>query len=525
MLRQIVATVAAALAAGLGTGAPAEGLSYPARPAQGISRSVAAADDGGGLLMLTFSNDVMRLLSAISTDGATLVPNRGQLPYADPRGRGVRDPSVVRAGDRFMVAYTSPPLRSYLAATTSWALASSVDLDHWHFETDVPMTAIPGVTHVWAPDLFTDDDGAVYSYVAVSTDGARSFQTYVMKALDAGLRRWSAPVLLSGLGANTIDATVRRVGDRYVMFVKDETTKTISRAWATTPMGPFTLDRTGNWMGIAGTPVEGPALVHMPGGGFRLYYDAYTANQLRFVDSSDLDSWSTPHVLAYPWPNARHLGVLALSSQDLTALSSAPPAWPDLTADNVADVLGRDGAGRLWLYPGDGRGGWLARRQVGSGWQGFTAVFGAGDVSGDGRADVLARDGAGRLWLYPGDGRGGWLARRQVGSGWQGFTRVVGGGDLTGDGVPDVLARQANGTLWLYPGDGQGGWQSRRQVGAGWQAFDTFVVVSDLTADGAPDVVARDRAGRLWLYQGDGQGGWLSRRQVGSGWQVFTAIT
>ena len=46
------------------------------------------------------------------------------------------------------------------------------------------------------------------------------------------------------------------------------------------------------------------------------------------------------------------------------------------------------------------------------------------DFNGDGRADVLARDGAGALWLYPGNGSGGWLARSQVGSGWNVMTPV-----------------------------------------------------------------------------------------------------
>ncbi|TFC76677.1 hypothetical protein E3T23_14260, partial [Cryobacterium cheniae] len=38
---------------------------------------------------------------------------------------------------------------------------------------------------------------------------------------------------------------------------------------------------------------------------------------------------------------------------------------------------------------------------------------------------VLARDGAGVLWSYPGDGAGGWLARVQVGSGWNGMTSIL----------------------------------------------------------------------------------------------------
>ncbi|MFE4194658.1 FG-GAP-like repeat-containing protein [Paenarthrobacter sp. NPDC056912] len=90
----------------------------------------------------------------------------------------------------------------------------------------------------------------------------------------------------------------------------------------------------------------------------------------------------------------------------------------DFNGDRKPDVLSRDGNGNLWLYPGQGNGGWLPRIQVGQGWNVMTSIVAPGDFNGDGNADVLARDGSGALWLYPGNGRGGWFARVQVGQGW-----------------------------------------------------------------------------------------------------------
>jgi hypothetical protein len=195
----------------------------------------------------------------------------------------------------------------------------------------------------------------------------------------------------------------------------------------------------------------------------------------------------------------------------------------DLDGDAHPDVLGVDGAGILWLYPGNGMGGWSPRRQVGSGWQDMTAVTAPGDFNGDGHPDVLARDRWGNLWLYPGDGSGGWLTRSRVGAGWNGYT-IVTPGDFNGDGHPDILARDGSGNLWLYPGNGTGGWLPRTQVGWAWGGFVSITGVGDFDGDGHPDVLAQDGSGTLWLYPSDGTGGWLPRRQVGSGWGIMTAV-
>jgi serine protease len=197
----------------------------------------------------------------------------------------------------------------------------------------------------------------------------------------------------------------------------------------------------------------------------------------------------------------------------------------DFTGDGKADVLARENSGFLWLYPGNGRGGWLARKQVGSGWNGFTSLVAPGDFNGDGRVDVLARDASGAMWLYPGNGRGAWLARVQVGSGWNGFTAIVGAGDINGDGKADVLARDTTGALWLYPGNGRGGWLARTKVGSGWNSMTAVVGPGDITGDRKADLLARDAAGVLYRYPGNGRGGFGGKVPVGSGWNSMTTIT
>jgi hypothetical protein len=98
----------------------------------------------------------------------------------------------------------------------------------------------------------------------------------------------------------------------------------------------------------------------------------------------------------------------------------------DFNGDGRADLLARHRDGRLLMYAGNGKGGWSRTAvRVGTGWSGFTAVFSVGDFTGDGRADVMARDKSGRLWLYPGNGKGGLQARKQIGTGWGPFTALA----------------------------------------------------------------------------------------------------
>ncbi|MFC8502688.1 FG-GAP-like repeat-containing protein [Pedococcus sp. NPDC057267] len=199
----------------------------------------------------------------------------------------------------------------------------------------------------------------------------------------------------------------------------------------------------------------------------------------------------------------------------------------DFTGDGALDVTARlTSTGELWLYRGNGTGGWLPRVRVGTAWDVFSSIVAPGDFNGDQRVDLLARErSTGYLWLYPGNGVGGFLPRVRVGSGWNGYSAILGPGDVNGDGVADLLAREAStGYLWLYPGDGRGGWLPRVRIGTGWNAMTALMSPGDLNGDRVPDVLARDATGNLWLYPRTAAGGWLPRVRVGTGWNGLDAI-
>ncbi|MFE4470167.1 FG-GAP-like repeat-containing protein [Leifsonia sp. NPDC056824] len=193
----------------------------------------------------------------------------------------------------------------------------------------------------------------------------------------------------------------------------------------------------------------------------------------------------------------------------------------DFDGDGHPDVLARDTTGTLWLYPGNGSGGWGARRLVGTGWNSIVRIVSVGDFNGDGTADIVATDTAGRLLLYPGNGHGGWLSASVIGTGWAGMVSLVGIGDFNTDGKSDLVAEDGAGRLWLYPHTPTG-WQPTIQIGTGWGIMNQLLAVGDVDGDGTDDLVARDTSGNLWLYAGDGGTGFWPRVRIGTGWGGMT---
>jgi stage II sporulation protein D len=202
-----------------------------------------------------------------------------------------------------------------------------------------------------------------------------------------------------------------------------------------------------------------------------------------------------------------------------------PSVGADLPGNGFPDVVGLDRSGSLWLYPGDGRGGWLSRRLLRDGLGESAQVLSPGDLDGDGASDVLVRTTSGQLVMHPGTPTGGLGVTRVVGTGWSTYSELVAPGDLDGDRRPDLLARDAAGVLWRYPGSGTGGWLARVRISAGWGSLRELEAVGDFSGDGGTDLVAVDRTGALRLYEFSATGRWMAVRPVGSGWSPFSRLT
>ena len=246
-------------------------------------------------------------------------------------------------------------------------------------------------------------------------------------------------------------------------------------------------------------------------------------------------TWSVGNRSA--WATALVVGLVvillgALGPSTAPARAAARPvdatAASDFSGDGRADVVAPTADGVLWLYRGDGVGGFSgARSRLGTGWGSRDQIRMVGDWDGVAGTDVVARNpGTGALWLYPGNGSGGFGPARTIGSGWQVFSQIFSPGDWDGDGHNDLLAiLRSDGSMRMYRGNGSGGFSGMKVIGSGWGRYDGLMLTGDFDGDFAPDFLARNTAtGQLRLYRGTGAGGFAGMRVVGTGWNIFTGL-
>ncbi|WP_017241108.1 FG-GAP-like repeat-containing protein [Streptomyces sp. SS] len=201
------------------------------------------------------------------------------------------------------------------------------------------------------------------------------------------------------------------------------------------------------------------------------------------------------------------------------------PKPHDFDDNGAPDVLLRDGSGRLWRADTSYDTQLKAdpHQLIGTGWQVYDRIEATGDIAGSNVGDVIAREPSGALWLYQGNGRGGFGGRTKIGTGWQAFHQIAAGSDLTGDGRADLVATDKAGDLYLYPGTGSATapFGPRKKIGNGWGVYNQLTAVGNVAGGAAGDLYARDTAGVLWQYLGKGDGTFAARTKVGGGWNAY----
>lgn len=231
-----------------------------------------AALGGRGYLVATFpgnGEDLEKLHLHYSPDG-TVVAAGHINPVYSPTG-GVRDPDLMYRNGLWWLAHTING-----GADHTLAVASSPDLINWTPVATVNVAAATGMLNAWAPSWAVEGSD-VYLVFTNATSGNPS--TWYVKASNPGLTAWGAPAAVTWNPANVpvspMDPHLAWVGGQWVIFFGYGVG--IARATAPSVTGTWTMDRAGDWAGWAITDrtYEGPQLVVLPDGRFRLYSDRY----------------------------------------------------------------------------------------------------------------------------------------------------------------------------------------------------------------------------------------------------------
>ena len=189
----------------------------------------------------------------------------------------------------------------------------------------------------------------------------------------------------------------------------------------------------------------------------------------------------------------------------------------DLDGTGYGDMIARSNSGGLYVFTRLGQQGvhggqsdlsTATKHYLGAGWNQYDTILAPGDLNSDGLPDLLARDRSGNLWLYPGNGRGGFGKRVWISRGWNTYNLLTASGDLSGDGIVDLVVRDRSGKLWMYLGNGRGGFQAHRTyLGADWAPFNTIVAAGATDNLGRNQIVARMPDGWLDVFTATGKGG------------------
>ncbi|KOV85306.1 glycoside hydrolase family 43 protein [Nocardia sp. NRRL S-836] len=272
-----------------------------------------AAGPAPHYLMTAFTNSSESNMYVYDSANATNFTQVRANAYTPPTGL-IRDPSVLRHTDGYY----------YIVYTTNWTgdtigFARSADYVTWTFLRNVRVGLNGSTGSTWAPEWFKDSDGSVHVIFSASSTGtAGQFRPYRITATNADLSAWTSPVAL-GIPANYIDSHVVKVGGTYHNFLKNETSKYVEHATATSLNGPWTFVGTGDWAGW-GSGLEGPALVRLPDGRWRIYFDQYGQHRYFYADSTNLTSFGGKVELPGLSGVARHFTVLREDSGDGTAV-------------------------------------------------------------------------------------------------------------------------------------------------------------------------------------------------------------
>ena len=264
---------------------------------------------------------------AYSRDGYTWTALRHDSSFLTPTAGNdklMRDPCIIRGADGLF----------HMVWTVSWhergiGYASSADLLHWSAQQTIPvMQNEPTARNCWAPEITYDPSSQEYMIYWATTIPGRfpatdstgdkgGYNHRLYYVLTKDFTEFPAPKILYDPGFNSIDATIQRDGQRYILFVKDETVRPVPQKNLHIAIsdhleygyGAASPAITGNYW------AEGPTAIKFKGQ-WIVYFDKYTQHKYGAIVSTDLQTWTdVSDSMVFP-KGLRHGTVFAISAEE-----------------------------------------------------------------------------------------------------------------------------------------------------------------------------------------------------------------
>jgi hypothetical protein len=247
----------------------------------------APANAATTLVYATFKGDAQadeELWLYQSTNGGTTYSVLADTNFHGPTGV-LRDPSILKHNGRYYIAYT---VQSWTTSSTYFNVASSTNLTTWTNIASIP-SGIANTRFTWAPEFYVEGGTVRIITSVAATTCSTCFRPYVYTAQNTALTSWSGPAQMWGLGTNHIDTYVVKSGSTWHAFTKDETGKYIEHWTTTASLTTGWINRGRLWS----SGYEGPSLVRLDDGGWRIYVDRYsTGGGIYTATSTDLNNWT-----------------------------------------------------------------------------------------------------------------------------------------------------------------------------------------------------------------------------------------
>jgi len=247
-------------------------------------------NNGQDGLHLAYSYDGYNF-KALNHDSSFLRPTAG-------KDKLMRDPCIVRGVNGIF----------HMVWTVSWnergvGYANSPDLLYWSEQNFIPvMENEDSARNCWAPEIIFDPGEKQYMiYWATTISGKyftgtsaeKGYNHRIYYVTTKNFKQLGKTQLLYDPGFNVIDANIVRDGERWIMFLMDETLTPVAQKNIRIATGKELTKNyrkasraiTGNYW------AEGPTAIRI-GGNWIVYFDKYREHSYGAVTSKDLITWT-----------------------------------------------------------------------------------------------------------------------------------------------------------------------------------------------------------------------------------------